>query len=60
MNKTAYDLGLNVIDFRIGYGPFPDSLYYLRGTHMEYNQLPVKAPYNLPAENRVDLKLLNW
>ncbi|XP_045199223.2 aplysianin-A-like [Mercenaria mercenaria] len=60
VNKTVSDLGLNIVDFELGVGPSEDSLYYLRGRHMKYNELPTHAPYNLPLENRVDLKTLNW
>ncbi|XP_053391125.1 L-amino-acid oxidase-like [Mercenaria mercenaria] len=59
MNKTIHDIGLEVVDFELGVGPSNDSLYYLRGKHMKYNELPTQAPYNLSPENRIDPKELD-
>ncbi|XP_053380328.1 L-amino-acid oxidase-like [Mercenaria mercenaria] len=57
--KTVHHLGLEVVDFELGVGPSNDSLYYLRGKHMKYSELPTHAPYYLPPENRIDRKTLN-
>ncbi|XP_053391126.1 L-amino-acid oxidase-like, partial [Mercenaria mercenaria] len=57
--KTVHHLGLEVVDFELGVGPSNDSLYYLRGKHMKYSELPTQAPYYLPPENRIDRKTLH-
>ncbi|XP_045199216.2 L-amino-acid oxidase-like [Mercenaria mercenaria] len=60
VNSTVHDLGLDVVDFELGYGSSGGTLYYLRGKHMTLDELATQAPYNLPAENRVDLDTLHW
>ncbi|XP_053380279.1 L-amino-acid oxidase-like [Mercenaria mercenaria] len=60
VNQVVDKLGLEVVDFELGEGPSEDSLYYLRGKHMQYNELATHSPYNLPPEYRVPISTLNW
>ncbi|XP_045210610.2 aplysianin-A-like isoform X2 [Mercenaria mercenaria] len=60
VNNTVHDLELDVVDFELGLGSGEGSRYYLRGKHMTYDELVTEAPYNLPPENRVDLRTLYW
>ncbi|XP_053381129.1 L-amino-acid oxidase-like [Mercenaria mercenaria] len=60
LNKTIHELGLAIEDVTMAPTGKGDTLYYLRGKHMSYSELPVKAPYNIPENYRIDYDTLNW
>ncbi|XP_045196895.2 L-amino-acid oxidase-like isoform X2 [Mercenaria mercenaria] len=60
LNKTIHELGLDVEDLKKAESGDGDTLYYLRGKHMSYSELPVKAPYNIPENYRIDYDTLHW
>ncbi|XP_053380197.1 achacin-like [Mercenaria mercenaria] len=60
LNKTIHELGLETEDLTKAPTGNGDTLYYLRGKHLSYSELPFKAPYNIPENYRIDYDTLNW
>ncbi|XP_045196859.2 L-amino-acid oxidase-like isoform X2 [Mercenaria mercenaria] len=58
LNKTIHELGLEVEDLINAPAGDGGTLYYLRGKHMSYSELPTKAPYNIPENYRIDYDTL--
>ena len=62
MNRTAHDLGLDIIDFIGGFLFGNHDIAYLRGTHMRpWEFTGDKSPYNLrPEEKYKTVQELGW